>query len=335
MRAAVITRFDAGWEIRDIPDPTPGPGQVLIQVVACGFCGTDLHVHRGHLGGTLPLVAGHEPVGKIIELGAGVIDFKIGDRVGVCWNQKGCGRCRPCREQRYQFCIEGCQTWQHVGGGFAERVLAWAQGCVLIPDGVPDELAAPMMCAGYTVLSSLRAGDPRPGERVAILGVGGLGHLALQMAKALGLETVAVTGTASKAGELTALGADTVLVAADHPGEALRAAGGADIVVSTTNSAAHVRSVLGGLRAGGRLVNCGNLDGALEVASSVLNYQQLRVVGGTQLDRKDIVDALELTASKRITPRVEVYPLGRIDEVRERLAAGNVRYRAVLTVASR
>lgn len=332
MRAAVITQFNKPWELREMPDPKPAPGQVLIKVATSGFCGTDLHVHQGHLGGTPPLVPGHEPVGKIVELGAGVTDLKVGDRVGVCWNQKGCGRCRYCQEERCQFCIEGCQTWQHLGGGFSELMIAWAEGCVLVPDGVRDEYASPMFCAGYTVLSSLRNADPKPGERVAIQGVGGLGHLALQFAKALGLETVALTSSASKARDLKALGADEVMVAGDDPGKALREAGGVDIVVSTTNSAKQVAQAIGGLRVGGRIVNCANLDGPIEVPYIPLNYMQIRLIGGTQLGRKDIVDALDLAAKGKVKAKVELYPLDKVNEVRERLEAGKVRYRAVLTL---
>jgi D-arabinose 1-dehydrogenase-like Zn-dependent alcohol dehydrogenase len=335
MRAALITKFNEPWEVRDAPDPRPGPGQVLIQVAASGFCGTDLHVHHGHVGGKPPLVPGHEPVGTIVELGAGVTRFRVGDRVGVCWNQKGCGRCRYCQEERYQFCTDGCQTWQHLGGGFAELMVAWAEGCVLVPDGLSDEYAAPMFCAGYTVLSSLRNADPRPGERVAIQGVGGLGHLALQFAKALGLETVALTSTEGKRQDLEELGADQVVVAGEDPGKALRAVGGVDIVVSTTGSAKQVGQALGGLRPLGRLVSCANLDGALEVPSIPLNYMQIRVLGGTQLGRRDIVDALDLAAKGKVKAKVELYPLEKVNEVRERLEAGKVRYRAVLTPGPR
>src|SRR5262249_17689580 len=149
--------------------------------------------------------------------------------------------------------------------GNSELMLAWASGCALIPDGVSFEAAAPIFCAGYTVMSGLRNGDPRPGERVAVLGVGGLGHLAVQMSKGVGLETFALTGQADKRAELRELGADEVLVTGDDPGATLRDAGGADVVLSTTNSARQIGAVMKGLRPGGRLINMGLPDGPLVV----------------------------------------------------------------------
>ena len=145
----------------------------------------------------------------------------------------------------------------NLGGGNSELMLAWASGVALIPDGASYEAAAPIFCGGYTVMSGLRNGDPRPGERVAVLGVGGLGHLAVQLAKAVGLETVALTGQPDKSAELRALGADEVLVTGDDPGSVLRDAGGADVILSTTNSARQIAAAVKGLRPDGRLVNMG------------------------------------------------------------------------------
>jgi D-arabinose 1-dehydrogenase-like Zn-dependent alcohol dehydrogenase len=211
MRAAVITKYNADWELKTVPDPRPSAGQVVIKIRASGMCGTDLHVHHGHFGLPLPIVAGHEPVGEIVELGAGVTDFKVGDRVGVHWNQKGCGRCRACQSGNQAHCAQA-QSWMNLGGGNSELMLAWASGCTLLPEGLDYQAAAPIFCAGYTVMSGLRNAEPKPGERVAVLGLGGLGHLALQFSRAVGLETWAVTGQADKVKELKAMGASEVLV---------------------------------------------------------------------------------------------------------------------------
>jgi D-arabinose 1-dehydrogenase-like Zn-dependent alcohol dehydrogenase len=183
MRAAVIEEFNQPWQVRDVPDPKAGAGQVVVKVHASGMCFTDLHAHHGVFPLKPPFVAGHEPAGVIVEVGAGVTDLRVGDRVGVFWNQKGCGRCAVCQAGRGSACPDA-QSWMHLGGSNAEFMLAWASGCALIPDGVSFEAAAPMFCAGYTTMSGLRNADPKPGERVAVLGVGGLGHLALQLAKA-------------------------------------------------------------------------------------------------------------------------------------------------------
>ena len=329
MRAAVIEQFNQPWHVRDVPDPKPGAGQVVIKVHASGMCFTDLHAHHGVFPLKPPFVAGHEPAGVIVEVGAGVTDLRVGDRVGVFWNQKGCGRCAVCQAGRGSACPDA-QSWMHLGGSNAEFMLAWASGCALIPDGVSFEAAAPMFCAGYTTMSGLRNADPKPGERVAVLGVGGLGHLALQLAKAVGLETVAITGQDNKRAELTALGADAVILAGDDPGKALREAGGADIILSTTNSGRQVASAFAGLRAGGRFINMGVPDGGITIDPMTLMFGQRQLRGSSQDERSDLFEALQLVARGKVKPVVEVYPLARINEARERLEAGKVRYRAVV-----
>jgi 2-desacetyl-2-hydroxyethyl bacteriochlorophyllide A dehydrogenase len=330
MRAAVITKFNEPWELRSLADPRPQEGQVLIRIQASGMCGTDLHVHHGLFPVKLPLVAGHEPVGEIVEVGAGVTNLQVGDRVGVSWAQKGCGRCRACQEQRIMYCHEQ-QSWMHLGGGNSELMLAWAEGCTLVPKGASSEDAAPVFCAGYTVFSGLRHAEPRPGDRVAVLGIGGLGHLAVQFARALGLEVVAVTGTASKEPDALEFGAQEAIVAGDHAGQALAKAGGADVILSTSNSAAQVSQIFQGLRPEGRLVNLGVVDGPLQIDPLSMMLTQTRLIGSTQGARRDLVEALDLVAAGKVKPRLEVYPIDKANEVRDRLAAGRVRYRAVLT----
>ncbi|HEY5950797.1 MAG TPA: alcohol dehydrogenase catalytic domain-containing protein [Kofleriaceae bacterium] len=329
MRAAVIDKFNEPWQIRDLPDPRPGAGQVVLKVHASGMCYTDMHAHHGVFPLKPPFVAGHEPAGVIVEVGAGVTDLRVGDRVGVFWNQKGCGRCAMCQSGHPGGCPDA-QSWMHLGGSNAELMLAWASGCALIPEGASFEAAAPIFCAGYTTMSGLRNADPKPGERVAILGVGGLGHLALQFAKAVGLETVAITGQANKQKELTELGADAVIIAGDDPGKALRDAGGADIVLSTTDSAKQVSSTFAGLRPGGRFINMGVPDGAIAIDPMVLMFGQRQLRGSSQDERSDLFEALQLVASGKVKPVIETYPLARINEARERLEAGKVRYRAVV-----
>jgi D-arabinose 1-dehydrogenase-like Zn-dependent alcohol dehydrogenase len=330
MRAAVITKYNENWELKTLPDPRPAAGQVVIKIHASGMCGTDLHVHHGAFGLPLPIVAGHEPVGEIVEVGAGVVDLKVGDRVGVHWNQKGCGRCRTCQAGDQAHCAQA-QSWMQLGGGNSELMLAWANGCAILPPGLSYEAAAPIFCAGYTVMSGLRNADPKPGERVAVLGLGGLGHLALQFSHALGLETWAITGQENKIAELKAMGASEVLVQGSEPGKAMLDAGGFDVVLSTTNASKQVASAFGGLRLNGRLVNMGvTTDGpiAIDPMSLLLSQRQLR--GSSQDERSDLIEALELVACGKVKPLIETYPLAKVNEVRERLAQGKVRYRAVL-----
>src|SRR5262249_10227187 len=200
--------------------------------------------------------AAPEPAGGVVGVAAGWPDLGGGDGVGFFWPQKADGRCPACRSGHSERC-PNAQTWMNLGGGNSELMLAWASGCALLPDGVSFEDAAPIFCAGYTVMSGLRNASPAPGERVAVLGVGGLGHLAVQLAKAVGLETLASTGQADKTKELRELGADEVVLAGDDPGKALNDAGGADIILATTNSARQIGAAFNGLRPGGRLVNMG------------------------------------------------------------------------------
>jgi D-arabinose 1-dehydrogenase-like Zn-dependent alcohol dehydrogenase len=329
MRAAVITAFNQDWELKTLADPRPQPGQVLIRVRASGMCGTDVHVHHGLFPLKPPVVAGHEPAGEIVELGAGVTDLKVGDRVGVFWHQKGCGRCPACQRGLPANCPES-QSWMQLGGGNSELMLAWASGVELVPEGVSFEDAAPIFCAGYTVMSGLRNADPKPGERVAVLGVGGLGHLAVQFSHALGLETLAITGQENKRDELRALGADEVVLSGDDAGKALSRVGGADIILSTTNSAKQVASAFLGLNAGGRLISMGVADGPLAIPPMQLLNGQRQVRGSSQDERSDLYEALQLVAHKKVKPRLELYPLEKANEARGRLETGKVRYRAVL-----
>jgi len=333
MRAAVLTEFNQDWQFQTLADPRPAPGQVVIRIRASGMCGTDLHAHHGHLGAKLPIVLGHEPAGEVAELGAGVLDLKVGDRVGVFWNQKGCGRCAACQSGRPGHCPTA-QSWMHIGGGNSELMVAWASGCALIPDGLSFESAAPLFCGGYTVMSGLRNGDPKPGERVAVLGMGGLGHLALQLSKAVGLETIAITGQADKKAELISFGADEVLLAGDDPGAVLQAAGGADVILSTTNSAKQIGAAFNGLRPGGRFVNMGVPDGPLTISAQTLMWGQRQLRGSSQDERSDLYETLTLAAAGKVKPKIELYPVTRANEVRERLQAGKVRYRAVLQHAN-
>lgn len=331
MRAVTLEQYKMPWTLKEMPDPEPGPGQVVIAIEACGLCGTDVHIHEGHMPFIRPpVVLGHEPVGKIAAVGAGVTALRVGDRVGVGWVQRGCGRCDACQRQKPWYCMKSV-TWISTGGGHADYMVAWAEGCVLIPEGVDPVDAAPIFCAGYTVMSSLRAGRPQAGERVAVLGIGGLGHLGVQISKALGFETVAITSSESKRAEAVAQGADHVVIAGDDVGASLMAIGGADVIVATTNSAAHVTQALGGLRPDGRLVNAGAVDGPIQVSPLVLMFPARQLIGGSQFERRDVVDALALVAAGKVKPRVERYKLDEINDVRDRLAAGKVRYRAVLT----
>lgn len=328
MRAAVIEKFNAPWVIKEIGDPTAAAGQVVIRVRASGLCGGDVHLYHGMFPLPPPIIAGHEPVGEIVAVGPGVTDLRVGDRVGVSWVQRGCGRCERCQARLH--CQRELHTWMQLGGGNSELMLAWADGCTLIPDNLSYEEAAPIFCAGFTVMSGLRAAAPQPGERVAILGIGGLGHLAVQYARALGLYTIAVTSRADKQAEARQMGADEVVLSGDDPGLALQAAGSVDMILSTTDSAPQIERALRGLRPQGRLVSVGVPDKPVMLHLGQLIMAQPRIIVATQGERRDLVDALRLCAAGKVKPLLELYPLEQINQALERLIAGKVRYRAVL-----
>lgn len=332
MRAAVLTKTNTPWEIKDAEEPRPGPGQVVVRVHASGMCWSDVLAHRGQWPVQLPIVPGHEPAGEIFEVGAGVTSLNVGDRVGVSWNQKGCGTCVWCQRRKPTYC-PAYQSWMTLGGGHSELMLAYESGCTLLPEGVSAETAAPVFCAGFTVMSGLRNASPQPGDRVAVLGIGGLGHMAVQYAAALGLETIVLTSTAEKIKFAKQLGAADAVVTDDDPGKALADVGGADIVLATTTSAAQVSKVVSGLRPEGRLVTMGVTDGPLVIDDlTKLLFHQCSIKGSTHNNRADLVEALGLVARGKVTPIIETYPLSQINAALERVESGKVRFRAVVQV---
>ncbi|MGB8573185.1 MAG: alcohol dehydrogenase catalytic domain-containing protein [Nitrososphaeraceae archaeon] len=211
MKAAVVPEVHGTWQLKDVPIPKPGPDQVLIKMHASGICYTDVHMTEGVLPASFPNTIGHEPVGEIVELGQNVTTRKIGDRVGVPWVQNTCGRCEWCQRGKSLFCPEQIGTGVNIAGGHAEYMVAFADSTQLLPDGLQYEQAAPIFCAGYTVYSGLRIAEPKPHERVAVVGVGGLGHLAIQYSKVCGFETIAVTHSKDKEELAYKLGADAVV----------------------------------------------------------------------------------------------------------------------------
>lgn len=204
MKAVVMTGANKPWQVQEVPVPKAEPGLVLVKIHASGMCYTDVWATQGAGGDIYPQTPGHEVVGEIVEVGAGVHTRKVGDRVGTTWVQSACGRCAYCRQNRpltgqtAMNCDSPRTTGFATQGGHAEYIAISAEGTVLLPDGLDYTDAAPMMCAGYTTWSGLRDAEPKPGDRIAVLGIGGLGHVALQFSKALGYETIAITHSPDK-----------------------------------------------------------------------------------------------------------------------------------------
>ncbi|MFI5449507.1 MAG: alcohol dehydrogenase catalytic domain-containing protein [Candidatus Bathyarchaeia archaeon] len=326
MRAAVVPKLGAKWEVRDLPTPKPSTNQVLIRIRASGLCYTDVHITNGHLPTEFPRTLGHEPAGEIVETGQGVTRRKIGDRVGVPWVQTSCGRCEWCMRGKPMFCAEHLGTGVQTQGSHAEYMLAYADSTMLLPEGLSYEQAAPIFCAGYTVWGGLRFADPKPHESIAVVGIGGLGHLAVQYSKAAGFKTIAVTHSPDKKELAGKLGSDIVV----SNGEELRSAGGADVLLATSNSYQSVTDALKGLRPDGRAVIMGVSTDPLSLTAGDLIGKRIRIIGSQQNGSEYLYEALDYVAKGKVKPIIETYPLSGIAQAYDKVANGTVRFRAVI-----
>lgn len=339
MKAAVIPEVNGTWELREVPTPRPGPGEVLLRVHACGVCYNDVLATQGVIPfpGFSPAITGHEPVGEVVEIGAGVTSRSTGDRVGTTWVRSGCERCDYCRRnlpvsgQTAINCPSPTATGFSVQGGHAEYMVVAARDTVLIPDGLAAEVAAPVLCAGYTAWSAICAAKPRPNERVAVLGIGGLGHMALQFSRACGFETIAITRSVDKQTLAKELGAHHVVA----DGQQLREAGGADVIVVAAPSYRAASECLQGLRTDGRMVLAG-ID-AVEpfTIPPAMVYpffaQRQHIIGATHNGPQYLQEALDLVADGKATPMIETFPAERVSEAIDKVGKGDVRFRAVVT----
>ena len=325
MRAAVVPAPHSRWEVREVPTPQPQAGQVLIKIRASGLCYTDVHISEGAIPTEFPRTLGHEPVGEIVAVGAGVTARRVGDRVGVPWVQASCGRCEWCERGKPFFCPQQVSTGIQTQGSHAEYMLAYSEATQLLPEAISYEQAAPIFCAGYTVWSGLRIADPKPCERVAVVGVGGLGHLAVQYSKAAGFQTLAVTHSPDKVKLVRELGADEVVA----DGKGLAAAGGADVILATSNSWSATTDAAAGLRPEGRLVVMG-VSGEPLPFTTELMFKRARIIGSSQNGREFLYEALEIAAQGKVKVVSEMYALNDIARAYERVAEGKVRFRAVV-----
>ena len=328
MQAAVVRAVSGPWEVKDVPQPQPGPNQVLVKMHASGICYADVHETLGHIPGQFPRILGHEPVGEIVAVAPDVTSRKVGDRVGTAWIQDTCGRCEWCQRGRRMFCPNQKDTGVDLQGGHAEYMLMYAGATTLIPDNVAYEQAAPIFCAGYTVWSGLRWANPKPHERVAVLGIGGLGHLAVQYAKAAGFDTIAISRSPDKDKMIRELGADEIV----RNGKELAGAGGADIVLSTSNSTKSMVDTLQGLRPDGRLVTMGADAEPLSISLMDLIMKRIQIIGSQQNGPEYLYEALDFVAKGKVKTIVETYSLQQAPKAYERVVDGKARFRAVLTM---
>ena len=336
MKAAVIEQVGKPMVIQDIPMPKVGPRDALIKVEACGVCHTDVHLAEGFfrpLGiDVFPIVPGHEAVGVVQEVGAGVTHLKRGDRVGAFFFQT-CGLCPNCLDGSETACrtlfANPRMTGFSINGGYAQYMAAPAEFLVPLPDQLSFTDAAPLFCAGVTMYGGLRQAGLRADQRVAVLGIGGLGHLGIAIAKAMGAEVVAVT-SAGKESWATELGADRVVTRNGNIGQQLLDIGGADVILSTTIDPVDIGNALQGLRMRGSLVLTGMTTDLLSLMPAAFAFAQQRVIGSVIGTRRQQAELLDLAVRHRIRPVTETFPLADVNLVHERLRDQKVRLRAVL-----
>jgi D-arabinose 1-dehydrogenase-like Zn-dependent alcohol dehydrogenase len=334
MRAVQVTKPKGPFELVEREIPQPGPGDVRVKVQACGVCHADMYVKEGLWPGVeYPRITGHEIAGVVDALGEGVKSWKVGDRVGVGWYGGHCGYCDSCRRGVFELCLNDRQVtgFSH-DGGYAEYTIAHAPTLALIPEDLLAVDAGPLMCAGVTTFNSLRHTGVGPGELVAVLGLGGLGHLGVQYATKMGLKTVAIARGADKADLAKKLGARVYIDSTTHdPAEELTRLGGAKVILATVTSGKAMTSVLGGLAQSGKLVVLGAADTPLEVPAVNLISGRTSLMGWPSGNSIDSQDTMAFSALTGVRPMTQAFPLERATEAYELMLSGKARFRAVIT----
>jgi alcohol dehydrogenase len=331
MRAVQVSAAHGAFEIVEREIPTPRPGTVRIKVQACGICHSDSITKDGIMPVQYPRVPGHEVVGVIDALGENVRGWKKGQRVGVGWHGGNCGYCENCRRGDFFACqTETIITGVTYDGGYAEYMIARAEALASVPDELSAEDAAPLMCAGVTTYNCLRNSGAKPGELVAVLGIGGLGHLAVQFAAKSGYRTVAIARGKDKAALAKQLGAHHYIDSeSQDPAAELQKLGGAKVVLATVTNAEAMQAVIGGLAVHGSFFLIGAVP-SLSVPSTQLLFFNQSVRGwysGTSIDSQD---TLKFSVLEGVRSMNEVYPFEKVNEAFERMMSGKARFRAVL-----
>jgi propanol-preferring alcohol dehydrogenase len=335
MKAAVVEEFGKPLILREWDIPTPEAGQILVKTEACGVCHTDLHAANGDwpLKPTPPFIPGHEGIGLVVEIGEGVTNVKVGDRVGVPWLYSACGHCEFCLTAWETVCADAEFGGYTKNGGFAEYIIADPKYVAHIPDGLSAIEAAPIICAGITTYKGIKETTAKPGEWIAISGCGGLGHLAIQYAKAMGLKVCAVDIDDGKLKHATQVGADAVVNAkADDAIEAVKKVtnGGAHGVLITAPSLPAFEQGLGMTRKHGTCVLVGLPPGEFPTPLFDVVANCITIRGSFVGNRKDMAEALAFAAEGKVKADIELQPLSSINEIFTRLENGQVPARVVI-----
>ncbi|GGL26766.1 alcohol dehydrogenase [Halarchaeum grantii] len=333
MRAVEVPEAGAEFETVEKPIPEPGPEEVRIDVEACGVCHSDEMTKEGvYPRIEYPRVPGHEVVGRVDAVGDDVTEWEAGDRVGVGWHGGHCFTCDACRRGDFINCENAEVTGIDFDGGYAEYTVAPHEALAAVPDALDAADAAPLLCAGITTFNALRNSDARPGDLVAVQGVGGLGHLGIQYAAAAGFEVVALSRGTAKETQAREFGADHYVdTEAEEPAEALQRLGGAKVVLATAPSSAAIESVVGGLGTDGEVLAVGIPAEPVDVNVGALVGVRGSVSGWASGTARDSQDTLEFSALRDVTPEIETFDLADAGEAYERMLESDVRFRAVLT----
>lgn len=335
MKAAVVNQFKEKLEIKEVEIPKPGHGEVLIKMEACGVCHTDLHAAHGDwpIKPKLPVIPGHEGVGVVVETGDGVTSLKKGDRVGVPWLFKACGECEYCLSGQETLCPNQLNGGYSADGAFAEYCVAPADYVARIPDGVDPVEIAPILCAGVTTYKALKISGAKAGDWVAVYGIGGLGHIALQYAKAMGFNVVAVDIQDEKLELAKELGADlTFNGKTTDPAQAIKdKVGGVQAAISVAVNKVAFEQAYHSVKRGGSVVLVGlpNDEIPIPIFDTVLNG--VTVKGSIVGTRKDMQEALQFAADGKVRAIISTAPLDDINNVFERMEKGQINGRVVLT----
>jgi len=334
MNAAVVPELGGKLEVREVPRPEPGPGQVLVRMRMSGLCHTDIHAANGDWPvkpKNPPFIPGHEGIGRVTAVGAGVTARREGDRVAIAWLGSACGHCRYCVSGWETLCASQLNSGYSVDGAWAEYAVADADYVVAVPDEVSSLDAAPLTCAGVTTFKAVKVSGIQPGETAVVVGIGGLGHLAVQYARAFGGRVIAVDIEDGKLELARRLGADHVVNARTaDPVEAIRDLGGADVAISLATSPRAFEQAYGGLRRGGRLV-CVALpaDGEMTVPIFDTVLSGKSIIGSIVGTRQDLADVFALHAAGRTRVIAETRRLDQVNESIADVLAGRVPARLV------
>jgi D-arabinose 1-dehydrogenase-like Zn-dependent alcohol dehydrogenase len=333
MRVAQVARPKGPLEIVERPIPEPGPGTVRIKVQACGVCHSDSMVKEGAFPGIqYPRVPGHEVAGVIDAVGTGVAEWKPGQRVGVGWNGGYCGHCVPCRRGEFFACTTGQIAGITYDGGYAEYMIAPASGVALMPGELSPVDAAPLLCAGVTTFNALRNSGARPGDVVAVLGLGGLGHLGVQYAAKMGFHVVGIARGKDKEALARQLGAAVYIDNQTQDAAAvLQGLGGAKIILATATSGEAMSAVQGGLAINGTMLVIGAVE-SIQVSPVVLIMGCRSIKGWNSGMAIDSQDTLAFSVRSGVRSMNEPYPLERAAEAYDRMMSGKARFRVVLTM---